>query len=333
LSEFAHLSALVVGSGSIGRRHMQNLRALGIEKIAAVDPDSERLKPVIEELGVLPYNDLQMSLRLVPNVVLICTPPSLHAEQAMAAIKVGSHVFVEKPLANNMADIDELVSEAKKKQAIVHVGYNLRFIPGLVALQELITNRDLGKPLWGRFEFGQYLPDWRPWQDYRQSYTARRSLGGGIILDASHEIDLAMWLLGRAVDVCCMAGKTSNLQMDVEDTATILVRHESGAQSDIHVDCVQREYSRSLKIAFEQGAVTWSWPENIVRINEIDKAERLILPPKNYMANQMYVEELQSFLSAVVSRTQSSSMAEGREVMRVALSGLQSSAEKKWVSL
>ena len=333
MSEFSHLSALIVGMGSIGNRHMKNLRELGIEKIAVVDPDPERLKKAVDRPSVLPYADMATALQVVPNVVLICTPPSLHVEQAIAAVRNGAQVFVEKPLSNRMDDVDELAREAERAKAIVQVGFNLRHIPAIEMLRELAKSKELGRALYARFEFGQYLPDWRPWQDYRNSYTARKSLGGGIVLDGCHEIDLAMRLLGKPLEVCCMAGKVSDLEMDVEDSATILLRMESGAQADIHLDCVQRDYTRSLKIIFENGKAFWSWPENVLRIQEVNKKERVVAPQRGYMANFMYVEEMRVFLNSVVNGKGSNSLSEGREVTRVALAALESSAEKRWLSL
>jgi predicted dehydrogenase len=333
VSGFEYLHVVVVGAGSIGRRHIGNLKKLGVTQITAVDPDVERLKPVIEEFGIIPHIELEKALERKPQAVLICTPPSMHVEQCLVALNAGAHVFVEKPLSNSLGRIGELEKEARKAKKIVQVGYNLRFIPALHTLKGILDEGNLGKPMWGRFEVGQYLPDWRPTQDYRQGYSARKELGGGIILDASHEIDLALWLLGKPIELCCMAGRTSDLEMDVEDTATILLRFENGAQADVHLDCVQREYSRGLKIAFERGTASWSWPDNILRIFEVEKGERLIYPPVGYTANQMYVDELQHFLCSVVVGEAEDSLTGGREVVRIALESLRSSEERTWVTL
>ena len=333
MSEFGDVTAVVIGAGSIGQRHMRNLRSLGVENITAVDPDFERMRPAVDELQVRPAGDVDEALGLNPQVVFVCTPPSMHIEQCAAAVRAGADVFVEKPLSNDLVGIDDLEREARQHARIVQVGYNLRFIPALKTLKGIVESEQLGRPLWARFEVGQYLPDWRPTQDYRLGYTARKELGGGIVLDASHEIDLALWLLGNATDLCCMAGKTSDLQMDVEDTATILLRFESGAQCDVHMDCVQREYSRGLKIAFERGTASWSFPQNVLRIFEVDQSERLIYPPPDYVPNQMYIDEIRDFLCAVRAKADHGSVGEGKNVVRVALAALESAAEQKWVRL
>src|SRR5690606_21417659 len=114
-----------------------------------------------------------------------------------------------------------------------------------------------GKPLWANIEVGQYLPDWRPWQNYRESYTARKELGGGIILDASHEIDYARWLFGEVDTLLCMADKVSDLELNVEDCATVLMRMKSGMQVDVHLDCIQRHYTRHCKIVGANGTMHW----------------------------------------------------------------------------
>jgi predicted dehydrogenase len=339
VTPISEMWAVVMGAGSIGRRHMRNLRTLGVSRITAVDPDPERLRVVVEELGVngaSSWKDVRLEQPdgPQPDVVLICTPPSMHHGHCVNAFLSGTHVFVEKPLAVSVKEVGWLLESRHEYGVILQVGYNLRFIPALQALKTLIEEGSLGRPLWARFEAGQYLPDWRPWQDYRQSYTARKELGGGIVFDGSHEIDLALWLLGKPTEVCCMAGHLSDLEMDVEDSATLLLKFESGAQADVHVDCIQREYSRGLKIAFEKGTASWSWPQNVLRIFDVDKGERVIEPPEGYDANQMYLDEMSHFLNdAQEWKDNSVSLLEGREVVRVATAALESAQEKKWISL
>ncbi len=148
----------------------------------------------------------------------------------------------------------------------MQVGYNLRFHPGLRKLKELVEAETLGRLLWAYVEAGQYLPDWRPWQDYRQSYTARRDLGGGILLDGSHELDSITWLMGKPTEVMCMAGKVSALEVDVEDCADVLLRFPCGAQADIHLDFVQHGYSRSCKLVGELGTALWDFTSREVKI-------------------------------------------------------------------
>jgi predicted dehydrogenase len=314
------MKVLVVGSGSIGRRHMRNLRSLGIQHLAACDLDPERLTPMIGELGVRAFPDFKEALvTIMPDAVFVCTPPVLHIDQAMQAIDAGAHVFIEKPLSHSLVGVDELIGEMRARGRVVQVGYNLRFHPGLQKIKELVDLGTIGQILWARVEVGQYLPDWRPWQDYRQSYTARRDLGGGIILDASHELDYIIWLLGRPTEVTCMAGKVSDLEVDVEDCATVLLRFASGAHADVHMDFVQRGYARSCKLAGEQGTIIWNYSAHRIQVYqaETDSWETMAY---DFDSNDMYVAEVQHFLDCVDQAvTPLADLEQAKTVLKVAL--------------
>jgi predicted dehydrogenase len=330
---FEQYSVLVVGAGSIGRRHLANLRKLGITKLAATDSDANRLQTVVSELAVRGFADLAEALRAFqPGVVFICTPPAFHIEQALCALRSGADIFIEKPLSHRLDGIGELKSEAQKLGHVVQVGYNLRFNPGIQTLKRLVEEGVAGRILWARAEVAQYLPDWRPWQDYRQSYTARHELGGGIILDASHEIDYMLWLLGPPCELTCMAGRVSALDVNVEDCATILIRLCSGAQADIHMDFVQPTSSRFCVVAGEQARLEWEHSKNQVRILRPQVEPEAI--DYEFESNQMYVAEVQDFFSRVQARvTTNRSLTEAELTLQVALAALTSSAEKRWVAL
>jgi predicted dehydrogenase len=325
-------SVLVVGAGSIGRRHMANLRQLGIQKLAATDTDAGRLQPVVNELGVRGFAEFDEALRIVqPNVVFVCTPPAFHIEHALRALRCGADVFIEKPLSHRLDGVAEITAEAQKFGRVVQVGYNLRFNPGIQTLKRLLDEGVAGRILWARAEVAQHLPDWRPWQDYRQSYTARQELGGGIILDASHEIDYMLWLLGPPRELTCMAGRVSELDVNVEDCATILIRLGSGAQLDIHMDFAQPTASRCCVLAGDRARLEWDYARNQVRII------RPQVPPEvidyEFDSNQMYIAEVQDFFYRVQQRvTANQSLAEAALTLKVALAALTSSAEKKWVT-
>jgi predicted dehydrogenase len=329
---YAQYSVLVAGAGSIGRRHMANLGKLGVRKLAAADPDAGRLQPAEEELGVEAFADLDEALRgFRPDVVFVCTPPVFHVEQALRALGSGAHVFIEKPLSHCMAGVGALKAEASKRGRVVHVGYNLRFHPGIQTLKRLVDEGVAGRILWARAEVAQYLPDWRPWQDYRLSYTARSELGGGIILDASHEIDYLLWLLGPPRELTCMAGQVSGLEVNVEDCATVLIRLRSGAQADVHMDFAQRTPARACVLAGDRARLEWDHADNQVRILRPEAAPEFI--NYNFETNQMYLAEVENFFSCVHNRvTANHSLAESELTLEVALAALTSASERRWVS-
>ncbi len=323
----------MVGAGSIGRRHLGNLRKLGFSRVAACDPDPARLEYVASEFQAQCFPSFEQGLEAFrPEIVFVCTPPVLHVPQALLALRSGAHVFIEKPLSDRVDGIADLEEESSRRETIVQVGYNLRFNPGIQTLKRMLEEGIPGRILWARAEVGQYLPDWRPWQDYRQSYTARRELGGGIILDASHEIDYMLWLLGTPRELVCMAGKVGELDVNVEDCATILMRFDSGAQADIHMDFVQRSASRSCVLAGECATLEWYYARNEVSIIRPGRETEIL--KYDFEANQMYVAELHDFLSCIHERRNSSrSLSDSKLVLQVALAALDSSAQRRWVSL
>jgi predicted dehydrogenase len=326
-------SVLVVGAGSIGRRHLENLTKLGLSRLAACDPHPERLEYVTSHFHAQGFPTLEEALQeFRPNIVLICTPPVHHVAQAMLAVQAGAHVFIEKPLSDRMDGIQELQQEAIRRGATLQVGYNLRFHPAIQKLKQLIEENAVGKILWAQVECGSYLPDWRPWQDYRKSYTARRELGGGILLDGSHEIDYIIWFFGAPSDVVCMAGRVSTLEVNVEDCATILLQFPTGMRADVHLDFIQRSYSRACTLIGENGKLQWDFLGNAIEI------VRPGIPVETLKfdcdVNAMYLSELQNFLECAESRSHPRfELEEAILTLRVALAARRSAEEKSWVNL
>lgn len=322
---------LVSGSGSIGRRHMRNLRMLGIENIAVCDPDPDRMIPMVSELKVQPYDDFETAVHSFnPHAVLVCAPPCSHVPQARQAIANGAHVFIEKPISHNMQGVRALIDEGRGAGRVVQVGYNLRFHPAIRKLKQIVDDGVIGQVLWARSEVGQYLPDWRPWQDYRQSYTARRQLGGGIILDASHEIDYVLWFFGEPVEILCMASTVSKLQVDVEDSASLLIRFSSGCHVDLHLDFVQRIASRSCKLVAEEGTAIWD--------DATPSCVRILRPGRepeicryNFDDNEMYLSEMKEFLGCITTNQAPQVGAEhAAKVLELALAARAAAETKNW---
>lgn len=298
MSQF-NFSVLIIGAGSIGQRHSRNLYSLGIRNITVCDVDVQRLELIKKELTVKVCQDYKKALEEdKPDLTFICTPPAFHVEQAIYALNAGTHVFIEKPISHSIEGIDTLLLEAKKSQKIVQIGYNLRFHPGLRIIKKLLDEHAIGRVLWAYVEFGQYLPDWRPWQDYRRNYSARSDLGGGIILDDSHEIDYVTLMMGVPSEVMCMAGKVSNLEVDVEDCATILLKFKDGSVADIHMDFIQRGYERSCKFVGEAGTLKWNFETNEVKLfRASDNTWKSF--PYEFVDNDMYIEEVKHFMECV----------------------------------
>ena len=333
---------LVIGCGSIGRRHAKNLLALGHEVIAT-DIVAGSRKKIEEELGVKTFSSAGAVLAQKPDAALVCTPPDTHLELAAKALSAGCHVFIEKPVSDSLRGIGALEKLAKKKKKTVQVGYNLRFAPGLTKLKEVLASGKYGKPLSGRVIFAQYLPYWRPGTDYRKGYTGKRKFGGGIILEASHELDYICWLLGRPYRLACFARRVSWLDVDTEDNADILIDFKSGATANVHLDFVRQDYLRGCEIMCEKATLIWKLERksgrNTLELRTFDPAhperiESRMLLDVPWDTNDMYVAELGAFISAIRGgKMAGAGISDGTLALKIALKALESSKKGKAVNL
>jgi predicted dehydrogenase len=326
----------ILGCGSIGKRHLRNLRALGEESILAFDPRADR-RAEVEALGIATIADLDALLELSPEAMLVTSPSKMHVAHATAAALRGCHLFVEKPIADEHgADLDALIALARDKALVTLVGCNLRFHPGLVRAKSLLDEKRIGRVVSCRAEFGQYLPDWHPWEDYRQGYSARKDLGGGVVLDAIHELDYVRWLMGEVVTVGALAGHLSHIEIDTEDTASILLRFSNGAFGEVHLDYVQRTYTRSCQIVGDEGTVAWEFGRaGEVRLFEAKtKAWETFPGPAGWEPNVMYVDEMRHFLACLNGREKpQQDLAEAAAVLDVALAVKESASGSNFVRL
>lgn len=297
---------LVAGCGSIGRRHLGNLKSLGVTDLTALDILPERRREAEKDFNVPTFESLNEALADGPNVVFVTTPTSLHVSVALEAAQRGCHLFVEKPLSHNLDDVDRLLSLAKAKGLVTLVGCNMRFHPGIAKVKKLLAEGTIGTIVSARAQTGQWLPDWHPWEDYRLGYSANQNLGGGIILDAIHEIDYIQWMVGEPVDdVACFAGHLSRLEIDTEDTAAILLRFAGGTIGEIHMDYVQRSSSRSCHITGEEGSVRWDQSNQKVSWYLASDGDwHQFDYSSEWDPNQMYLDELEHFLRCLTGEEQ-----------------------------
>jgi glutamate-1-semialdehyde 2,1-aminomutase/spore coat polysaccharide biosynthesis protein SpsF len=328
ISDWVGYRALVVGCGSIGRRHAKNLKSLGVRQLGFCDTRPEALKQCEQEIQGESFDNYDEALqKFAPDIVLICTPPVFHVENALAALRARAHVFIEKPLSHESSGIQVLIEEARRRDRNVQIGYNMRFHPGLQILKDLVDSGDIGRVLWMNVEAGQYLPDWRPWQHYRESYSGRHELGGGIILDGSHELDYICWILGRPTEVICRAEHLSNLDVDVEDSAWIYLAFPDRRRAELHLDFVQRSYTRTCKVVGESGTALWDFNLPEVRWFSSEHPGWMSIPYK-FEANDMYVAEMVHFLESLGSKTGPMvDLEQSRDVIRVVEAAKKSSDE------
>ncbi len=326
---------LVVGSGSIGRRHISNLKKLGVEDIIAQDVMPERCREIEREFRIKTFDSLEKAFLQKPQVALICTPTGLHLQQAILAAQNSCHLFIEKPLAHSLNGVDQLLTLVRQNELITLVGCNMRFHPGIAKMKEILDKKSIGHVLGARVQSGSYLPDWHPYEDYRHSYSAKRELGGGVILDGIHEIDYLRWFLGEVEEVFCIAGRFSTLEIDTEDMAEILIRFGSGALAELHLDYVQRSYARSCQLIGDAGTVQWDFNDGQVRFYDAKSRGWQVFPLKaDYDVNEMYVEEMKHFISCLKGEEKPmQDVFQAKRALEVALAAKDSAAKGSIISI
>ncbi len=323
---------LIIGAGSIGTRHAKNLLALGAaSEVVVCDLNEDRLNEA-KKLGIRTTKDFEKELQ-EDCAALICTPNNSHVRIAQKAAEAGAHVFVEKPLSHSLNGVEKLVETAWEKKLVSLVGCNLRFNKSLLKVKQLIEEKTIGRILSARIQFGQYLPDWHPLEDYRKGYSAKKDLGGGIVLDAIHEIDYSNWLFGKATEVTAKCLNTNSLDIETEDLAEIILSYENGATAAIHLDYLQRDYVRNAEIIGEEGLIKWDYQRQAVEVftKIAKKWERTEIAEDK---NEMYVAELKHFIECIKGRQQTiNDFDSALGTLKIALAAKKSSLEKQSIKL
>jgi predicted dehydrogenase len=242
---------------------------------------------------------------------------------------------VEKPFSNNVEGAEELIELCASRKQTLMIGYNLRFHSSLQYLKRNLALGKIGRVLSIMAEVGQYLPDWRPGTQYSKSVSAQNKLGGGVLLELSHELDYARWLVGEVQAVSAQAGKLSDLEIDVEDTADVHLHFSNGAFGNIHLDMVQRIPTRTCKLIGTEGTLIWDGISNIVRLYSASTGVwQHITPTQVSDRNEMYQLELRHFLECVETGAKPLITGEdGFQVLKIALAAKESALIQKMITL
>ena len=309
------MKALIVGLGAIGQRHVRNLRLLlgnGVEFLACrvrhlsqtitpeltVDPNRD----VEHTLGVRAFNNAEEALEQKPTMALICNPTSLHLPVALLAANAGCHIFVEKPLSASLAGVDDLARELDRRQLVGLVGYQMRFHPCLRRVRELLAAAAVGAIIAVHAHVGEDIREWHKYEDYRQSYAARSDLGGGTILTQIHEIDYLFWFFGMPRRLFSVGGHLSRLELDVEDTANILMEyHILGKHVPVHIhqNYLQRPAKRTLEIIGDAGTISVDLMTPSLSL--VDAQGRIVEATvyNGFERNHLFIEEMRHFLNCM----------------------------------
>lgn len=287
---------LIAGYGSIGRRHLNNLRALGETDLLLYRTHHSTL-PEAEIDGIPVETDLQVALSHHPDAVVVANPSALHLDVAIPAAEAGCSILMEKPISHNMERIDDLRYALKRNGGRFLTGFQFRFHPGLHQVAEWISSGEIGTPVSARAFWGEYLPGWHPWEDYRSSYAARADLGGGVVNTLCHPLDYLRWLLGEIDLLWAYTSNRSELHLEVEDTADIGLRFACGAQATVHLDYLMRPGRHDLEIIGDRGTIQWDNATAVARLFKPAENRWVeVAPPENFERNHLFLSEMSHFI-------------------------------------
>ena len=292
------MKILIVGYGSIGKRHIKNLTST--KNYSIIVCTKQKQDSFLKKRNCKIFNSIDRCIKEKPDIALITNETRYHIDTAIKLANSGIALFIEKPLSDSLKRIDKLTSIIKKKKITTMVGCNLRFHPCIKKLKKLISTNKIGRIISIHAENCSYLPDWHPYEDYKEGYSARTELGGGVVLTNIHEIDYLYWIFGNIKSVYSVTGKFSDLQITADDFSYLLLEFKNKILGNVHLNFFQKPPSRFCKIIGTDGIIHCNLLTNNIKIyNSKKKKWSQYLKLKNYNYNDMYVEELRHFINCV----------------------------------
>ncbi len=325
------MRVLIAGLGAIGQRHARNLRALcgsslelttfrtrGRRHVVTESLELDDTRDAEQSLGIsASYTDLDAALATKPTAVFVCTPSSQHLDIALRAAAAGCHLFVEKPVSHSMDGVTRLMMEVRRHSLVAVVGSQWRYHPCVLRLRELLAAGSLGALRSASVDYAEYLPDWHPYEDYRESYAARAALGGGVVLTQIHDYDLAWWLFGPVTQVSATGGHLSALEIDVEDTveASLAARL---CPVTVRQCFAARPPHRTITVHGTRGVATLDLLAATLTVSPAVVAPFTVAA---YQRNEMFLAEVYNFLACIGGTAQPiAPLEDGISVLQVALS-------------
>jgi len=324
---------LVVGFGSIGQRHVENILSNYNAKVIVYTKRTD-LKSY-QKKGVVVVHSLDEAFTYKPNIGFVTNETSHHVEIAIKLANAGMDLFFEKPLSHSMHNVQRLYKIIQEKKLITQIGCNMRFHPCIQKIKKVVDGDILGRIISVQVESGSYLPDWHPYEDYRVGYAARNDLGGGIALTCIHELDYLYWFFGDVDKIFSITGKYSDLEVTADDLSVMILHFKNNIIGEVHLDYFQRPDFKSCKIKGTKGILYWDSISNTVKINSKSKKQwKTIFSLDHFERNTMYVKELHHFLKCTQKRTKTiNDITTGIKILQVVLSAKKSSKLGKMIKI
>ena len=296
---------LIVGLGSIGKRHLRLAR----EMFPTAKIKILRHQPSVDtpEYSDGCFFSHDQALAFKPHIAVIANPAPFHLEIAQILAEIGTHLFIEKPLAVSLDGVEKLHQTCNDKDIVLMIGYNLRFSTSLIKFRELLNKKILGKVLSVRCEIGKYLPSWRPDIDYTRSVSSKKELGGGVLLELSHELDYLNWIFGQADWIRASLFTQSSLKINVEDTAHLILGFNSKEDSyniiaAVNLDFIRHDNTRFCIAIGEDGTLRWDGITGEVLYYNKDSDEWIEMFVEDQKRDDSYISEWINFIDCISNK-------------------------------
>ena len=345
------MKILMIGLGSIGQRHLRNIRQLFGDRHEIIAYRTRRLMQTFsdnlkirenvnleEEYGLTVFTSLEEALAQKPDIAFITNITSKHMECAIECAKAGCHLLIEKPLSDRMEGAEELLRVAAETKKVVWMGFQNRYHVCVEEAAKVLADDGIGRLLSAEFEFSERLTTMHTYEDYRQTYMARSDMGGGPVLNLLvHDLDLIQWLIGEPVDVCAFAAKASGLEIDVEDSVSAIFTMKSGQGFMVpvyaHTDFLQYPPAHRIKIVGEKGRIEIDMNKaslKVIRDGEVVRDEAY----PDFVRNGMFLEELSDFFDCIEGREgRLIGLDQGVVTLKMALALKKSALEHRYVKM
>lgn len=288
----------VIGLGNISIRHRKNLKHLyPSASVYAMSASGQITTVDVSDCDVF-VSSVEELIQHCIEFAIVASPATLHAVHAIPLLKAGIPVLIEKPLAASLADCEAIRLASHEYNTPVAIGYCLRYLPSAIIMKNMLTEQKIGRFYNMQAETGQYLPDWRPSKDFRQSVSVCAKLGGGVLLELSHEFDYIKWLLGSLKIEYAILRSSEELGLLVEDIADVVLSCTAGAIATVHLDFLQRKAHRKCRLIGSEGSLEWDLIQNSVSLNSAKGIEVIYCDP-TWDKNQMYLSMITDFVNLI----------------------------------
>ena len=288
------MKILVVGGGSIGKRHLRNLNLLGYDELYCFKRKYDSKFEINFNCKVI-CSDKELK-NLCPSIIVICNPSSEHLNWIKKAQVLNASLFVEKPMVISQSQLTESINIWKNNN-VFFIGFMLRYHPAVKKIKSILEKKLIGDIYSARFEFGSWLPYWHPWEDYKKSYASQKLFGGGVINTICHELDLIQFFFDLPKNVISSKKNYGILEIDVEEICECILEYPDKLVS-LHLDYLQKDYDRNIKILGSKGKIVWDWHSEEVKVF-LHKRPLESYKFSDFDLNQLYIDEMKDFLNLV----------------------------------